>query len=445
MGSSKPILAVVFIFLVLVVVFIQGVKNHQGVKGDDIDVQVYRSKALVSTHGGFASNTDPLLDSPFGAVWGPSGFLYVVSELSGNVNVYDRRGKPASTATIGLAGGSEGSGIVYNSNPGTFLISSGGLTAAAQLIVVTPTGLIMGYNPSVAPGFITIVNNNAPPGSNGNLAGSVYMGAALDEGKNILYVANLKDGKIEMYSSTWAYLGAFTDPSMTINSTIPSYAPYNVAIIDGQLIATFVFQTQLRNEAHQGPGLGVVDKFALDGKFISRLETGEALNAPWGLAKAPKSFGRYGGALLVGNYGDGKILAYSMRGEFLGALNNSATSNLEVSRLRALVFRPRRIRFAATRLATNTVTSSVTVTSTGTATATTTSTHCESDSDSDSDCEEKSRPRRKREACRPRGDERVCGELYFIGSRLRIPTYAHGVVGSIKPCCASLPVCCSKC
>ena len=34
------------------------------------------------------------------------------------------------------------------------------------------------------------------------------------------------------------------------------------------------------------------------------------LNAPWGLAKAPANFGRFGGDLLVGNFGDGQINAY---------------------------------------------------------------------------------------------------------------------------------------
>ena len=34
------------------------------------------------------------------------------------------------------------------------------------------------------------------------------------------------------------------------------------------------------------------------------------LNSPWGLALAPASFGRFGGDLLVGNFGDGQITAF---------------------------------------------------------------------------------------------------------------------------------------
>ena len=34
------------------------------------------------------------------------------------------------------------------------------------------------------------------------------------------------------------------------------------------------------------------------------------LNSPWGLAIAPAGFGAFGGALLVGNFGDGTIAAF---------------------------------------------------------------------------------------------------------------------------------------
>ena len=33
------------------------------------------------------------------------------------------------------------------------------------------------------------------------------------------------------------------------------------------------------------------------------------LNSPWGVAMAPADFGRFGGCLLVGNFGDGRINA----------------------------------------------------------------------------------------------------------------------------------------
>ena len=54
-----------------------------------------------------------------------------------------------------------------------------------------------------------------------------------------------------------------------------------------------------------------MDAYDLDGNFLERVAQHGQLNAPWGLAMAPASFGRFGGDLLVGNFGDGHINAYA--------------------------------------------------------------------------------------------------------------------------------------
>jgi uncharacterized protein (TIGR03118 family) len=53
-----------------------------------------------------------------------------------------------------------------------------------------------------------------------------------------------------------------------------------------------------------------VDVYNLEGKFLQRVAQHGQLDAPWGLAMAPASFGRFGGDLLVGNFGEGQINAY---------------------------------------------------------------------------------------------------------------------------------------
>jgi uncharacterized protein (TIGR03118 family) len=59
-----------------------------------------------------------------------------------------------------------------------------------------------------------------------------------------------------------------------------------------------------------GSGEGYVSVFDNNGKLIAHAISGGNLNAPWGLAQAPASFGSFGGDLLVGNFGDGRINAY---------------------------------------------------------------------------------------------------------------------------------------
>lgn len=66
---------------------------------------------------------------------------------------------------------------------------------------------------------------------------------------------------------------------------------------------------------------GGIDGWNPNGTLLRRLATRGALNSPWGLALAPAGFGRFSGALLVGNFGDGHINAYNpVTGTHLGQL-----------------------------------------------------------------------------------------------------------------------------
>ena len=114
---------------------------------------------------------------------------------------------------------------------------------------------------------------------------------------------------------------ALTDPNF---ATFPKgYAAFNVQNLGGTLYVTY---------ANQSTGGGIVDEFSTDGKFIKTLindTSGLWLNAPWGLALAPKSFGLFGGDLLVGNNNAGsnnltEINAFNpSTGTFAGTLTLS--------------------------------------------------------------------------------------------------------------------------
>ncbi|MDA0167441.1 TIGR03118 family protein, partial [Solirubrobacter ginsenosidimutans] len=95
------------------------------------------------------------------------------------------------------------------------------------------------------------------------------------------------------------------------------------------------------DEAH-GRGLGIVDAFDTAGRLRARVAQFGHLNAPWGLAQAPASFGRFAGDLLVGNFGDGHVSAYHNRfhGHFTpaGQLRSSTGGALAIDGLWALEF-----------------------------------------------------------------------------------------------------------
>jgi uncharacterized protein (TIGR03118 family) len=82
-----------------------------------------------------------------------------------------------------------------------------------------------------------------------------------------------------------------------------------------------------------------VDVFTPAGKLIQRLEHGDWLNSPWGLALAPYDFGSFSHAVLVGQFGSGQIAAYDyITGAFLGLLKDPAGKAIGIDGLWALSF-----------------------------------------------------------------------------------------------------------
>src|SRR5262249_39166472 len=91
-----------------------------------------------------------------------------------------------------------------------------------------------------------------------------------------------------------------------------------------------------------GPHRGFVDVFNLDGSpglanNNVRLVSRGPLDSPWGLAIAPGSFGSLAGALLVGNFGNGRINAFNATtGDFLGAIKDPDGEPIAIDGLWAL-------------------------------------------------------------------------------------------------------------
>ena len=131
--------------------------------------------------------------------------------------------------------------------------------------------------------------------------------------------------------------GGFVDPK------IPSgYAPFGIQTIGTRIFVTFAKQGAGAKDEIDGQGLGFVDAFDTDGNLLVRVAQHGLLNAPWGLALAPASFGRFGGDLLIGNFGDGHVNAYQETPdgtfELIGALRTTDGRKLVIDGLWALQF-----------------------------------------------------------------------------------------------------------
>jgi uncharacterized protein (TIGR03118 family) len=169
--------------------------------------------------------------------------------------------------------------------------------------------------------------------------GAVYKGLAIgDNGAgNHLYAANFRFGTIEVFDAGFTLVslsGSFTDRKIPAG-----FAPFNIQNLGGRLYVTYAKQKPDKHDDLSGPGNGFVDVYDLNGHLVRRLIHHGALNSPWGLAIAPEDFGPFGGDLLVGNFGDGRINAYSPRsGRWQGVLRNEAGVPISISGLWGLRF-----------------------------------------------------------------------------------------------------------
>ena len=130
---------------------------------------------------------------------------------------------------------------------------------------------------------------------------------------NFLYAANARGNRVDVFDANFhptSLAGNFVDP------TVPAgFTPYGIQHIGNSIFVTY---------ETRGVVAGAVAEFDLNGNFLREIGSsanGVPLDEPWGVALAPASFGPFGGDLLVGNKGDGHILAFNpTTGAFLGLL-----------------------------------------------------------------------------------------------------------------------------
>ena len=289
----------------------------------------FRQHNLVSDIPGLADNTDPQLQNPWGISFGPTTPFWVSDANTGVTTLYNGAGvKQGLVVTIPGPGGSVPgvpTGQVFNSTSG-FALANGN---PARFIFASATGTISGWNG----GTTASTQVNQFPGSS-------FTGLAIGTtgGNPFLYAANFGAGQVSVFDGSFApttLAGNFTDPNLPSN-----YSPFNVQNIGGQLYVSYALvDPEDPGEEVAGPGNGLVNVFDLNGNLVRRLTTGGPLNAPWGFAMAPSSFGAFGGDLLVGNLGDGTINAFDpTTGAFQGTLLNLSGTPLVNDGLWGLAF-----------------------------------------------------------------------------------------------------------
>ncbi len=290
----------------------------------------YFQQNLVSDLPGVADHIDPNLVNPWGIAFGPTTPFWIADNHTGVSTVYDGNGVQAHAAVPipGPAGSKlpgAPTGIVFNSTT-DFTVAPG---QPAKYLFATEDGTIVGWDSGAA--AVLKVDLSA--------LGTVYKGLALGSsgGKNYLYATNFNAGRVEVFDANFtpvALTGSFTDPNLAAG-----FAPFGIQNIGGKLYVTYALPDAAKHDDVSGPGHGYVSVFDTSGQFLKRFASQGPLNSPWGVVLAPAGFGGFGGALLVGNFGDGLINAFNpTTGAWLGSLEDGSGKALSIEGLWGLTF-----------------------------------------------------------------------------------------------------------
>jgi uncharacterized protein (TIGR03118 family) len=329
--------------------------------------QHYNQSNLVSNTSGIAPVTDPQLINPWGISRGSGSPWWISDNATGFSTLYNGPGTkqslivtippsdpnnkntPTGTPTGTIANGSQIDFLLAPGKPAAFLFS-------------TIDGTIAGWNPTVA-----VAQGAAPPSTQAVTVvktsdGSSYTGltSAFIEGKRFLYAANFTKGRVDVYDNTFHFVdlskqhfnedsaghedGHSAENSFVDEKLPRSYVPFNVQAIGNDIVVTYVLHEEGSRFETDGPGLGFVDIYSSTGQLLQRLEHGDWLNAPWGVALAPLDFGRFSHDLLIGQFaggGDtqssGFVAAYDLAtGKFDGLLLDASGKPLAINGIWAL-------------------------------------------------------------------------------------------------------------
>lgn len=246
-------------------------------------------------------------------------------------------------------------GPAINYSNGT---SAGMDSGSAKFVFVTQDGTINAWRTKTDPGMIEAVvikdYSNIDYASQGLRARPGFNGVAMTTDKwtlnangqvvadNRMYVADFANGRIMTFDNQWNDIsapGMFQRPA----DLSVSYMPFNVQQLgDGRIYVAWAensFEIDEPTEEIPGQGFGRIVAYDRDGNLLQDFATHDLLNAPWGMAIAPASFGAFGGDLLVANFGDGTIVAYDLAtGKELGYLRDADGNVVSIDGIWGLTF-----------------------------------------------------------------------------------------------------------
>lgn len=352
----------------------------------DARPNVYAQKILVANRPGFEAGAqiDEHLVNPWGIALRPpgaGGHIWISNAGNASTSTYvgDAHGEPLHQDGLKIVylggplisyedGLANVTGQVYNAasdfpkQPVEFPVSGpasnlskgapvpvGTITGSAKFVFVTTDGTINAWRSGTAASMDSAVivkdySDHGPDQIRSLPRLPAFTGVAMSvnaQANNRLYVSDFQNNTIRVLDNQWADITArvpFARPA----GMPADFSPFNIQLLDGRLYVAFAAYDPNSDEPGTdapAPGAGHIAVYDLDGHIVQEFADAGRLNSPWGLAIAPKNFGPFGGALLVGNFGDGTIAAFDVTtGVFRDYLRDAAGQPISLDGLWGLVF-----------------------------------------------------------------------------------------------------------
>jgi uncharacterized protein (TIGR03118 family) len=284
----------------------------------------YAQINLVSDVPGLAVIEDAHLINPWGMSFSAASPFWVSDNGTGVSTLYSVTN--GTVTNLSLVVTVPGDGV-------TGQVFSGGTFGGDTFLFVTEDGTISGWRSNLGTAAEVLATRT----------GAVYMGATVAQTANgpMLLVANFSEATIDVYDASVTLVAQLSDTNAP-----EGYAPFNVQTLGDRVYVAFAKQNEEKEDEVVGKGFGLVDIVDPDSGEFQRLITGsdaggrlKVINAPWGLALAPETFGKHAGDLLVGNFGSGTIMTFDpVTSKFKGLLKSSHGKNIVIEGLWALAF-----------------------------------------------------------------------------------------------------------
>jgi uncharacterized protein (TIGR03118 family) len=244
---------------------------------------------------------DAQLVNGWGLAASREGPWWVANEGTSTSTLYSGEGRKQAL-TVAVPGGP--TGVVFSGGTG-FLVHGNGRSAPARFIYACEDGMLRGWAPTVPDGWSTEAVVAVDTGASGTL----FRGVTLARGR--LFATDFHNDRVLVFDSKWRRVRA---PGAFVDRSKPDwYAPFGIQAIGERIFVTYAYRAPVNgNDAPHG---GYVDEFDLDGRLLAHVGSTDELDEPWGVALAPQGFGRFGGDLLVANFGSGRINAYRRGGD----------------------------------------------------------------------------------------------------------------------------------